>query len=315
MVHEPPIHVVAGVLSDARGRILLARRTVGRDLAGAWEFPGGKREPGETPFQALERELHEELGIRINAAEPLISVPQAYPEKRIVLDVYRVARFSGVARGREGQALAWVSPEKLAGYTMPPADRPVVAAINDPATYVVTPEPSDDASGFLLRLENVLLAGHRLVQLRAKKPGQAALLPLATLAKRLCEQYQATLMINGQPGLAESLGAGLHLTSGQLMALQERPLPVGLKVAASCHDAAELRQAQALGLDFVVLGPVAATRSHPGRVGMGWTELSSLREQVSIPIYAIGGMKPIDIELARRHGAQGVAGIGAFWPD
>ncbi len=315
MVHERPIHVVAGVLSDARGRILLARRTVGRDLAGAWEFPGGKREPGETPFQALERELHEELGIRIQAAEPLISVPQAYPEKRIVLDVYRVARFSGVARGREGQALAWVPPEKLAGYTMPPADRPVVAAINDPATYVITPEPSDDASGFLLRLENVLLDGHRLVQLRAKKPGQPALLPLATLAKRLCGQYQATLMINGQPGLAESLGAGLHLTSGQLMALQERPLPVGLKVAASCHDAAELRQAQALGLDFVVLGPVAATRSHPGRVGMGWAELSSLREQVSIPIYAIGGMKPIDIELARRHGAQGVAGIGAFWPD
>src|SRR6478752_2404390 len=111
---RPPIHVVAGVLTDARGRILLARRTAGRDLAGAWEFPGGKVEPGETPLQALDRELHEELDIRIDGAKPLISVPQAYPGKRIVLDVYRVATFTGKARGVEKQALAWSPLEKLA---------------------------------------------------------------------------------------------------------------------------------------------------------------------------------------------------------
>jgi 8-oxo-dGTP diphosphatase len=77
-----PVHVVAAVLRDVRGRILLARRTAGRDLAGAWEFPGGKVEPGETPQQALTRELEEELGIRVLASAPLISVPQAYPGKR-----------------------------------------------------------------------------------------------------------------------------------------------------------------------------------------------------------------------------------------
>src|SRR5688572_32259365 len=94
------VHVVAGVLRDVRGRILLARRTAGRDLAGAWEFPGGKVEPGETPEAALARELEEELGIRIGASTPLIRVPQAYAHKRIVLDVRVVATFDGTAHGR-----------------------------------------------------------------------------------------------------------------------------------------------------------------------------------------------------------------------
>ena len=84
---QPPlVHVVAGVMLDARGRVLLARRTAGRDLAGAWEFPGGKVDPGETPAQALARELEEELGIRVQAAEPLIAVAQQYRDKRILLD-------------------------------------------------------------------------------------------------------------------------------------------------------------------------------------------------------------------------------------
>src|SRR5690606_4226920 len=120
---KPPVHVVAAVLRDARGRILLARRTAGRDLAGAWEFPGGKVEPGETARQGLDRALHGELGIRVRAATPLVSVPQAYPGKRIVLDVYEGSQFEGIARGLERQALAWAPLEKLSSYPMPPADR------------------------------------------------------------------------------------------------------------------------------------------------------------------------------------------------
>src|SRR5688572_8830552 len=137
------VHVVAGVLRDVRGRILLARRTAGRDLAGAWEFPGGKVEPGETPQQALARELHEELGIRIGPAEPLIAVPQAYPGKRIVLDVYEIASYEGTPRGLEKQALAWAPAEKLSSYPMPPADRPVVAALTAGSRYVITDAPVD----------------------------------------------------------------------------------------------------------------------------------------------------------------------------
>ena len=109
-----PIHVLAGVLTDARGRVLLARRTEGRDLAGLWEFPGGKREPGESAEQALAQELEEELGIRVELGAPLITVPHRYPHKRLRLDVRRIAGWEGTLKGLDGQALAWVPRSKLA---------------------------------------------------------------------------------------------------------------------------------------------------------------------------------------------------------
>lgn len=311
---KPPVHVVAAVLRDARGRILLARRTAGRDLAGAWEFPGGKVEPGETALQALDRELHEELGIRVLAAKPLVAVPQAYPTKRIVLDVYDVTQFEGAARGLERQALAWAPLEKLASYPMPPADRPVVAALTAADRYLITPEPGDRV-GFLSRLDKALAAGARRIQLRARALAPVELAILARDAQVRCRAMGAQLLLNGEPGLAADLGLGLHLRASQLMSLDARPtLAQGQPVAASCHDGDELAQAERLGLDFVVLGPVRATESHPGATPLGWDRFAELREAVSLPIYALGGMKPADVAVARRHGGQGVAGIRGLWP-
>lgn len=311
---ERPVHVVAAVLRDARGRVLLARRTAGRDLAGAWEFPGGKVEAGETALQALGRELDEELGIRVLAAEPLISVPQAYPGKRIVLDVHTVQAFEGTPRGRERQALAWSPLEKLSRYTMPPADRPVVAALISPGRYLVSPETVEPAA-FLAHLDRALAAGVRRVQLRVRGLPAASLAALAREAASRCRVLGAELLVNGEPGLAADLGLGLHLRARELMALSALP-PVapGQRVAASCHDADELARAEQLGVHFAVLGPVRATESHPGATPLGWDRFSLLREGVSLPIYAIGGMKAADVALARRHGAQGVAGIRGLWP-
>ncbi|KFL35906.1 hypothetical protein N788_06430 [Arenimonas donghaensis DSM 18148 = HO3-R19] len=305
--------MVAAVLRDARGRILLARRTAGRDLAGAWEFPGGKVEPGESPREALDRELHEELGIRVLDAVPLVAVPQAYPDKRIVLDVYTVDAYDGTPRGRERQALAWSPLEKLHGYPMPPADRPVVAVLSQPPRYLVSQETLEPAA-WLAQLDKALAAGARRVQLRTRGLKPQVLADLAMDARTRCKAVGADLLVNGEAGLAADLGIGLHLPARQLMALSARPLPEGQVVAASCHDADELAQAEALGLDFAVLGPLRATGSHPEAAPMGWERFSRLREAVSLPIYAIGGLRPADVATARRHGAQGVAGIRAFWP-
>ena len=115
--------------------------------------------------------------------------------------------------------------------------------------------------------------------------------------------------------LARDLGVGVHLPARALSELSERPLPEGVLVAASCHTLDELRAAEALGCDFVVVGPVRETTSHPGKPGMGWDRFAALREQVSLPIYAIGGLSPDDLAEARRHGAQGIAAIRGFWPD
>jgi len=309
------IDVVAGVITDARGRILLARRTEGRDLAGLWEFPGGKRESDESPEAALVRELHEELGIEVELGSPLIAVPQQYPHKRLRLDVRRIASWHGRIKGHEGQALAWVPPQKLASYAMPPADIPVVAALLQPDRYLVTPEPGDDEAAWLAALECALAVGIRRVQLRTRLLDPVRWRALAREAVRCCRQHDVEVLVNGDAALAAELGVGLHLRGVQLHSLERRPLPAGVAVAASCHDVEELRQAELLGCDFAILGPVSATASHPDAPPLGWPGFAALREQVSLPIYAIGGMVPADIAIARAHGAQGIAAIRSLWPD
>ncbi|GAA5071036.1 Nudix family hydrolase [Lysobacter panacisoli] len=308
------VEVVAGVIRDARGRVLLARRTEGRDLAGLWEFPGGKREPGESAEAALARELHEELGIDVEIGAPLINVPQAYPDKRLRLDVRTIASWHGHARGREGQALVWVPPQKLPSYAMPPADRPVVAALLQPAHYLVTPMPGADDAEWLARLARALESGVRRVHLRAPGLDPSRWRILVEAAARLCRHAGADVLVNADLDLAQELGIGLHMPAARLHALRERPLSADVPFAASCHDRDDLSAAQALGCDFVVLGTIRPTPSHPGIAGIGWDAFAALRESVSLPIYAIGGLVPGDVEEARAHGAQGIAAIRGLWP-
>lgn len=311
------IHVVAGVIRDALGRILLARRIDGRDLAGLWEFPGGKVEPGEAPEAALVRELHEELGIEASVFDALIRVPQQYPDKRLVLDVRQV-EYRGTPMGLDGQALVWSPAQTLASYPMPPADQPVVAALLQPDHYLVTPTPGDSDTEWLTSLARVLGRGVRRVQLRTTGCAAGRWEKLAAQAAGLCRDAGADVLLNGDVALAQALGTGLHLRSAQLHEAHITEQVAAFKsggrlVAASCHDARELVCAQALGCDFTVLGPVLRTATHPQASGMGWDAFARMREQVAMPIYAIGGLGIRDIGVARRHGAQGIAAIRGLW--
>ena len=308
------IHVVAGVIVDVRGRILLARRGEDSDLAGLWEFPGGKREPGETSEEALVRELQEELGIEVEVGDALIEVPQEYPAKRLRLEVRVIKRWTGTPRGREGQALTWVAPERLSRYSMPSADVPVVGALRQPDRYLVTPEPGADLAAWRRALRRALEDGIARVQLRARRLAPAAAAGLAGDVARECRDAGAELLLNRDIALAAGLGVGVHLGSEQLAGLDARPLPPGQAVGASCHDLDDLRRAQALGCDFAVLGPLHPTASHPGAATLGWDGFVALREQVALPIYAIGGLTLDDLPAARGNGAQGIAAIRGLWP-
>jgi len=319
MPDSPIVDVIAGVITDAGGRILLARRTEGRDLAGLWEFPGGKREADETPEAALTRELAEELGIEIDIGDAVIAVPQAYPHKRLRLDVRHVSAWRGTPRGHEGQALVWVPPHLLPSYAMPPADRPVVAALLQPDRYLVTPEPAIDGSdeadqAWIAQLDAALAVGISRLQIRLPNISRERRHALVAETVMRCRAVGAKLLVNGDLALAQEFGIGLHLRAAQLREFTEHPLPADVPFAASCHDADELQRAEALGCDFAVLGPVQATPTHPNANGIGWSRFARLREQVSLPIYAIGGLAPGDIAQARQHGAQGIAAIRALWP-
>ena len=128
-----PVHVAAGVLVDGRRRILIAQRPPGKHLAGAWEFPGGKLEPGERPEASLIRELHEELGILVKEAclAPLTFASHAYDDFHLLMPLYICRRWEGQPIAREGQKLAWVRANRLRDYPMPPADVPLIPHLID----------------------------------------------------------------------------------------------------------------------------------------------------------------------------------------
>lgn len=125
--------VAAVALIDADGRVLLAQRPEGKSLAGLWEFPGGKLEPGETPEAALIRELKEELGIDTwqSCLAPLTFASHSYEAFHLLMPLFACRRWAGIAAPREGQKLAWVRPEKLSSYPMPPADLPLIPILRD----------------------------------------------------------------------------------------------------------------------------------------------------------------------------------------
>ncbi|KQV24396.1 NTP pyrophosphohydrolase [Rhizobium sp. Root1203] len=125
--------VVACALIDSDGRILLAQRPEGKSLAGLWEFPGGKVEPGETPEETLVRELHEELGIttKIACLAPLSFASHTYEKFHLLMPLYVCRRYEGIPHGKEGQAIKWVKPQALRDYPMPPADEPLIPVLQD----------------------------------------------------------------------------------------------------------------------------------------------------------------------------------------
>lgn len=130
---KPMLLVAACALVDSDGRVLLARRPEGKPMAGLWEFPGGKLDPGETPEDALIRELKEELGIDVSAAclAPFTFASHDAGRFHLLMPLYLCRRWEGAVTAREGQALAWVRPNKMSDYAMPPADKPLVALLRD----------------------------------------------------------------------------------------------------------------------------------------------------------------------------------------
>ncbi len=126
----PTLYVVAAILCDDKDRVLIAQRLAGTHMAGRWEFPGGKLEPGEARYDGLVRELDEELGVQVLRAEPLIELTHDYPDRRVHLDVWRVTGYTGRPRALEGQALKWVDVDRLDAEDILEADAPIIEALN-----------------------------------------------------------------------------------------------------------------------------------------------------------------------------------------
>ncbi len=303
-----PVEVAAAVIERPDGSFLLAQRPAGKVYAGSWEFPGGKIEAGESAADALARELREELGIEVLLAYPWVTRVHVYEHATVMLHFFRVVKWSGEPDSREGQAFAWQRLDAPIAEPMLPANGPVLASLALPLEYAITDAQSMGAAEQLARVEARMKDGLRLIQVRDKDNWERA--RLIYVVTRMAREYGAKVLVNGGPAVD-----GIHFNAEQLMTLRARPKsgPDGTLMAASCHTTQELGHAMAIGLDFVVLGPVKATPSHPGAPVLGWDGFRRIAEGASIPVYAIGGLSKADLDDARCAGAHGLAMIRGSW--
>ena len=312
---ETPVDVVCGVVWSADGRYLLAQRPEGRIWAGYWEFPGGKIEPGETPAEAISRELREELGIAVTRADPWLLKVFDYPHARVRLHFFNVRAWSGTPACLEGQQLHWQLPGEPCGVgPLLPANQPILQALDLPSLFPVTPDISVPHVR-ALALVNARLSrlpwspGPRSLQVRRGEVTPAEWRDWSVL----CAGHGVTAVLNTTTDLAIRLGASaLHLSAARLAGLDQRPPHLTL-LGASVHSRAELDRAAELGLDYVILGSVKETTTHPGQTAMGWISWAETASWAPLPTYAIGGLQADDLDDARRLGASGIAMIGGAW--
>ncbi len=307
--------IVIGILK--RGNMVcLSLRQSSQTMAGLWEFPGGKVEAEESLENALKREFLEELAVETTDWQPLMTVPWTYPAVTVRLNVYVTETFTGEPRGNEGQKVAWVSILDLATMSFPEANRGIITALLLADKYMISGdfEGQEDA---LQRLQISLENGIRLCQLRAKNLSEDALLSLASKAIKLAHDYQAKILLNGRPQLLSLLpdADGMQLASNVIYDYQSRPIAKDKLLGVSTHTLEDIEQALKIEADFILLSPIQETSSHPDVPGLGWSAFSDVVKTLPIPVFALGGMQPKDVEQAQKLGGQGIAAISGLWPS
>jgi 8-oxo-dGTP diphosphatase len=299
---------VAAAVIERPKEFLLAQRPAGKPYPGYWEFPGGKIEAGEDPRAALVRELREELGIEVRAATPWITRVYAYTHATVRLHFWRVTRWDGEPRPLEDQDIRWQRVAAPDVAPMLPANAPVLAALALPAVMIVSDATAMGIDPWIERLTALVTEEQVLVQVREKSMEHLRVQHLVSRALTRAEPFGSRVVVNSESG-SYPQATGIHLTSRDLVAATARP--AGLLVGASCHDAAQLGKAAALGLDYAVLGAVKKTASHPAAEPLGWERFADLARDRPMPVYAIGGLTRADLAEAREHGAHGVALLSA----
>ncbi|MGH8250271.1 MAG: NUDIX domain-containing protein [Steroidobacteraceae bacterium] len=291
MASPAEVHVIAGAISDASGRVLIAQRPRGRHMAGRWEFPGGKLDLGEDAYAGLKRELQEELGVVVREARPLIRLRHAYTDRSVLLDVWQVTAYEGEPQALESQALAWARPDELPKHDLLEADRAIVTALRLPrlarviATAIELAKIRGSAAQTILwpmpeggevALDADMIAAARAVGHRVFVLGPD-IDAVRTAAIAGCDG--AVLEWNGQSLHVDRSGAFL--------------------IGVQCGDIAGARRAVKEGAHFLVAAPEEGPLQAP--------ELEALCDAVGLPVFAGWYPDARRLERVQLAGAHGCA--------
>lgn len=304
---------------------LLACRPVGKVYAGHWEFPGGKVEPGEMVYQALARELEEEMGIRVTTANPWLHKRFIYPHATVHLNFWRVTAWEGeieVDRPLEHQAIAWLpmgdalhAEQHLSPIL--PANGSILKALALPTRCLITQAATRGVFAETERLRMFIKkqGGGALLQVRERSLPVGERLAFLQRVLALTRPAGMPVVVNvdtpDELALVTNSGAdGVHLSSRFLAHCVSRP--DFFWVGASCHQSSEVRKAGALGLDYALLGPVKVTLSHPATMPLGWEGFSACLNDNHLPVFALGGLDANDLGTAWANGGHGIATLRAW---
>lgn len=303
------ISIVLGIFRNEAGEIFITRRHKNLHQGGLWEFAGGKVEKHETLTQALVRELQEEIGINAINSIPLIQLTHRYEDRIVHLNAFEITRYEGKPKSLLGQEFAWVKISDLKNFDFPAANNAILTALSLPSFYAIL---NDDCSDLLANLQHLLNQGVRLIQARLKNLSGEKVREFFEVAYPLCNEKNALLLVNsGTANFSKMPCDGIHLTSSDLEMCHFRPKNLRW-FSASCHSQEQLKHAQKIGVDFVVLSPVLKTQTHLDVQPLGWEKFENFILECNVPVYALGGLEKNDLKKAKLVGAQGIAGIRAF---
>jgi 8-oxo-dGTP diphosphatase len=304
---RPVTPVAVGVIVRADGAVLLADRPVGKPYAGYWEFPGGKIESGESVEQALERELAEELGVRVRSTEPWTVLEYDYPHAYVRLHFQRIFDWLGTPHPVEGQQLMFLRPGEAPPTPLLPAAAPALRWMQLPTVTAYSEQASTDAQQALQWVERALARGLRQILWYEPLLAGAALEQALRVCGARARAYGARLLIDNRIGArGPELADGCFLSVDQLRTATVRPSAQW--VGAGVRDQSDLAHAAALACDFAVV-QVEASHQQPAASDAiaAWETISALCRASPLPLYAELEPNVENLRQARRHGAHGLA--------
>jgi len=297
--------VVAILYAKDNTQILITKRRKNQFMPDYWELPGGKIEKGEEEGDSLARELQEELGINVCKISLKHIMSHHYEDKTVNLSIYNVESYIGKVIGKEGQDIHWCNLQDLNNYKLLPTMRVIINRICLPEYYWITPDERD-AKLILEKCQNHLNTGAKILQLRSKEFIEQSYIEII---HRLCQSYEARLILNVPNKTFKEPCDGWHLTSDELFNYKKRPCTNNKLLGASAHNMKEAKYAETISVDYISLAPIEETPSHPNATSLGWEVAKDIVSKSNLPVYLLGGMSKDSLYRALNINAQGVAGI------